>query len=846
MKKRLVSLALVFFMAIGTFAAPSPASAVNVDDYLGTDIKAAPSSKNIREYPSGSFRISGVTYTRGVASVEASATPASYAAYYDTGGQYVKMSGRYGPVGDTEGNGTVTVYGIKDGGGWQQLEATLTSVANVSLPFERDITGVQQIRIEFSDPGHAMADVCFSRDPATVPRAVTVPPAQYGSVTVTGGSGGSIFPGDSVTLTATPNKDCIFTGWYGEDGKEVSLYNPYTFTVGNQDVKLEARFVNPFEYTVTYNANGGSGAPAAQTMNHGEAIVLSNTVPARANFRFMGWSASASSTDAQYQPGGTFIANSSTILYAVWAPSGNSQYTVSYNANGGTGAPSPQAKTHGYSLTLRTEIPLRSGYNFLGWSTGASDTTAQYLPGGMYSANAAATLYAVWAPIDGSGYVIRYDANGGTGAPVQQYKPHGIDARISSVIPARYGYTFMGWSASPTANAPQYQPGGIYTINAGAVLYAVWTATGSTPSPGYGLYVITYSANGGINAPPPQTKAQGVPLALNTSWPSRTGYVFLGWATVPSAVTPLFYPGGTYNTDASATLYAVWSLSSDGGWYPSPTGPSYNTYRVNLSENNPVFGSTYAYPYYAAPGDRVSVSASPNAGYVFDRWEVLSDNITLDYVYAPTASFIMPAGSVSARAVFIPSTGGGYYGLNPGEWYYDAMRYTASFGLFDLFITGNNLEPNRIITRAEFVVTFMNAFGINPNLFASGAQFDDVNPLAPYANYLRTAKAMGLIRGVDASGTRFDPNGAVTREQFFVLTHNFLSALNIMPGGNSGRGLQNFHDGYNVNDYARPAANSLITSGIIRGSNGWLYPSVNMTRKELSQAIYNLLTMQSV
>ena len=75
-------------------------------------------------------------------------------------------------------------------------------------------------------------------------------------------------------------------------------------------------------------------------------------------------------------------------------------YTVSYNANGGSGAPSAQTKTKDVSLTLSTTRPTRAGYNFLGWATSSSAVSAQYQPGSTYTANANVTLYAVWEELN--------------------------------------------------------------------------------------------------------------------------------------------------------------------------------------------------------------------------------------------------------------------------------------------------------------------------------------------------------------------------------------------------------------------------------------------------------------
>ena len=70
-------------------------------------------------------------------------------------------------------------------------------------------------------------------------------------------------------------------------------------------------------YTITYNANGGSGAPAAQTKTYGVNLTLSSTRPTRTGYTFLGWSTSSGATSATYSAGGTFTSNANTTLYAV-------------------------------------------------------------------------------------------------------------------------------------------------------------------------------------------------------------------------------------------------------------------------------------------------------------------------------------------------------------------------------------------------------------------------------------------------------------------------------------------------------------------------------------------------
>lgn len=146
-------------------------------------------------------------------------------------------------------------------------------------------------------------------------------------------------------------------------------------------------------YKVSYNANGGSGAPANQTKYYGQTLTLSTTIPTRTGYTFKGWSTSSSATSATYSAGASYTANAAVTLYAVWQVN---TYIVSYDANGGSGAPASQTKTHGVTLVLSSTIPTRTNYLFKGWSTSSTATSATYSSGGNYTANAAVKLYAVW------------------------------------------------------------------------------------------------------------------------------------------------------------------------------------------------------------------------------------------------------------------------------------------------------------------------------------------------------------------------------------------------------------------------------------------------------------------
>ena len=71
-------------------------------------------------------------------------------------------------------------------------------------------------------------------------------------------------------------------------------------------------------------------------------------------------------------------------------------------------------------------------------------------------------------------YSITYNANGGNGAPAADYKCYGINKTLSSTVPTRDGYTFIGWNTEQNGSGTSYAKGATYTANAGATLYAQW------------------------------------------------------------------------------------------------------------------------------------------------------------------------------------------------------------------------------------------------------------------------------------------------------------------------------------------------------------------------------------
>ena len=145
-------------------------------------------------------------------------------------------------------------------------------------------------------------------------------------------------------------------------------------------------------------------------------------------------------------------------------------YTIKYDANGGTGAPSNQTVYYSKTITLSSTKPTRNGYTFQGWAITSGGSVA-YQPGASYSRYYNTTLYAIWKA---NTYTVQYNANGGSGAPSNQTKTHGVDLTLSSTVPTRTNYTFKGWGTSVASTTVAYAAGAKYTANASVTLYAIW------------------------------------------------------------------------------------------------------------------------------------------------------------------------------------------------------------------------------------------------------------------------------------------------------------------------------------------------------------------------------------
>ena len=263
------------------------------------------------------------------------------------------------------------------------------------------------------------------------------------------------------------NEGASYTVKTGGGDSSSSPFNHNTYAEGTA---TGPAYVAPV-YTIKYYANNGGTASSTQSKTWGYAATIRSNSWSKTGHAFAGWATSSSATTAQYQPGASYSTNADLTLYAVWAPN---TYAVTYNGNGNDGGtqPAAQSKTYNVALTLQQNTYTKTGHHFTEWNKAADGSGTGYAAGGSYTTNAAATLYAIWAP---DTYVVTFDGNGADGGSVEpQTKTYGAPLVLQQNGYTRQGYTFSGWNTAPDGSGTAYAAGATYSANAEATLYAQW------------------------------------------------------------------------------------------------------------------------------------------------------------------------------------------------------------------------------------------------------------------------------------------------------------------------------------------------------------------------------------
>jgi uncharacterized repeat protein (TIGR02543 family) len=378
------------------------------------------------------------------------------------------------------------------------------------------------------------------------------------------------------------------------------------------------------DVTLTYDPLDGTGEPDDQTGPPLSDVTVSSTEPTRDGYTFAGWDTVADGSGTDYSGGATYTLPSSgtDTLYAQWTP----DVTLTYDPLDGTGEPDDQTGPPLSDVTVSSTEPTRDGYTFLGWDVAADGSGTDYAGGDPYTLpnNGTDTLYAQWQI---NTVTLAYDPQGGTGQPGDQTGDAASDVTVSSTVPTRDGYTFLGWDSAANGSGTDYAGGDPYTLpnNGTDTLYAQWQINTVT---------LAYDPQGGSGEPGNQTGDAASDVTVSNKVPTRDGYTFLGWDTVADG-SGTDYAGGdpyTLPNNGTDTLYAQWQFNTvtlvltgdpDSDVTVSATEPTRDGYTFT-GWNTALDGSGTSY----SNGDTVTL---PNNGTatLYAQWQI--NTVTLAY-----------------------------------------------------------------------------------------------------------------------------------------------------------------------------------------------------------------------
>ena len=181
-----------------------------------------------------------------------------------------------------------------------------------------------------------------------------------------GGTGGlvdgNIAPGTQYTIKSNGEVNVTrpgytFTGWNTAADGSGTAYAAGSTTTINSNLVLYAQWTpdTPITFDVNYLPNGGTGQHSDTGIAAGSQYTVktqAETGITNAGNTFTGWNTAANGSGTAYQPGDNITVNSDVTLYAQWTPTIN--FTVSYEANGGTGQYSDDNIAPGTQYTVKT------------------------------------------------------------------------------------------------------------------------------------------------------------------------------------------------------------------------------------------------------------------------------------------------------------------------------------------------------------------------------------------------------------------------------------------------------------------------------------------------------------
>ena len=148
---------------------------------------------------------------------------------------------------------------------------------------------------------------------------------------------------------------------------------------------------------------------------------------------------------------------------------------------------------------------------------------------------------------------------------------------------------------------------------------------------------------------------------------------------------------------------------------------------------------------------------------------------------------------------------------------------------------GNDLfAPNYNVTREQFVKMIVGALNLSSDAETELA-FTDVAADTWYAPYIKTAVALGVVTGKDA--TTFGVGESITRQDMAVMCVRALAATGVVLDGGA-----YLSDADEISEYAKGAVSQMVTAGYITGDeNGNFNPSDTATRAQTAVVLYRII-----
>ncbi|MBR0453078.1 MAG: InlB B-repeat-containing protein, partial [Bacteroidales bacterium] len=225
------------------------------------------------------------------------------------------------------------------------------------------------------------------------------------------------------------------------------------------------------------------------------------------------------------------------------------EYSIFFDANGGTGTMSVQKVQKGASLNLKSNAFTKDGYVFTGWNTRADGEGRSYANLATMIPMENMQLYAQWHPL----VYVFLNPNGGTGTQVKQTLKKDVETSLSENPFTRKGYVFDSWNTKADGTGTSYADKASITLSKDLQLYAQWKKEG---------YTITFNANGGKG----EMKSMQFVYSENQTLPQNTytreSAIFVGWNTKADGTGVSYADGMSCTFEANTTLYAQWLVIS--------------------------------------------------------------------------------------------------------------------------------------------------------------------------------------------------------------------------------------------------------------------------------------------